>query len=130
MSEGNVTRNEYLACRERCNDRCESCRDEHSELKHRIDRIEEESNKRTETAMVTMSELRTEITVQNLKWAFMSFIGSFFAGILTILIGAFLVMHFGLAAPAPAPEPDKLTQRPQITIGISSAQAAEIEKNQ
>lgn len=130
MSEENVTRNEYLACRERCNDRCENCREEHSELRHKIEKIEDDVDVRTKTTMVSLSELRTEITVQNLKWAFMSFIGSFVAGILTILIGAFLVMHFGLAAPAPAPEPDKVTQKPQITIGISAAQAAEIERNQ
>ena len=129
MSEENVTRNEYLACRERCNDRCDNCREEHSELRHKIEKIEESIDARIESTMVSLNELRTEITVQNLKWAFMSFIGSFVAGILTILIGAFLVIHFGLSEPRIEAK-EELTRKDPITIGMSAAQAQEIERNQ
>lgn len=95
-----ITRTEYDACRDRCNDRCKTCINELKDL-------EITCNRRYETMNIEVQDTKSAVKVNNLKWAFMSFIGSSIAGILVIIIAAALMISLGISKPEIKVQEDK-----------------------
>ena len=88
MRTEEVGRHEYDACRARCDERCGACHDEMNHITNRMDEMEDE-----------MQSISIAIAVNNLKWIVMSFIGSLLGGILTIVLAAILISHYGIGQP-------------------------------